>query len=301
MNEKLCGVIPIHKPAGVTSHDVVNSIRRLYSTKQAGHTGTLDPMASGLLIVMVGRAVKLSDYLMSEKKEYIAEMRLGILTDSGDITGKVISEGGRIPAEEEFAAVLPEFTGRIMQTPPMYSAIKIGGKKLVDLARKGEEVERIPREIEIFSLDYNRVSDSEYRIRTVCSKGTYIRTLCEDIGKRLGCGAAMSSLVRVSSGNVSLKDAKTTDEIAKMDAKERESILIPPEELFKNAPRVSLPEFFERLARNGQQIYQNKIGTDYEIGTLVLLYGSMGFFALGEVDLFGEDSAIKPVRQINID
>lgn len=296
--KELCGVLYLDKPAGMTSFDVVNRVRRLYGTRQVGHTGTLDPMATGLLTVMIGRAVKVSELLMSERKSYRATILLGRVTDSGDVTGNLLSESDLVPDEEAFFAVLPRFRGKIMQTPPMVSALKVGGRKLVDLARQGIEIEREPREIEIFSLEAEKLSGREYRLDVDCSKGTYIRTLCEDIGSALGCGATMSSLRRTANGSGEIGLAHTLEEIEKMTEAERIAALRSVEELFSDCPRVVLPPFFEHLARNGLEVYQKKIGTDLSVGSLVLLCGEKGFFAIGRVEDFENGSAIRPIRQI---
>ncbi|MBE6564584.1 MAG: tRNA pseudouridine(55) synthase TruB [Ruminococcaceae bacterium] len=298
--DELCGILYIDKPCGMTSHDVVNRIRRLYGTKRVGHTGTLDPLATGLLTVMIGRAAKVAELLVSDKKSYRATLRLGLTTDSGDITGNVLTESDAIPSEEAFRAVLPSFTGVIRQIPPMYSALKVDGQKLVDLARKGIEIERSAREIEIDGLSAEKIDEKHYTLDVSCSKGTYIRTLCEDIGQALGCGATMTALRRTSSGSATLSRAYTLEQLEGMEMEERILLLLPVEELFGDCPSVCLPPFFEHLARNGLEIYQKKIGTHIEDGELVRLCGEKGFFALGRVKEYAEGSAIKPVKQIDI-
>jgi len=298
--DELCGILYIDKPDGMTSHDVVNRVRRLYHTKRVGHTGTLDPMATGLLTVMIGRSAKVAELLVSDTKGYHATLRLGVVTDSGDITGNVITESDAIPSEEAFHAVLPSFTGKIQQIPPMYSAIKVDGQKLVDLARKGIEIERQAREIEIFTLSAEKIDERNYALDVACSKGTYIRTLCEDIGKALGCGATMTSLRRTASGAATLERAHTLDQLESMSDEERAACLVSVEELFCDCPRVVLPAFFERLARNGLPIYQKKIGTKIEDGETVRLCGENGFFALAAVKDCEEGSALKPIKQIDI-
>lgn len=297
------GVLCINKPSGVTSHDVVNRIRRLYGTKKVGHTGTLDPIASGVLVVLVGRAVKASEYLLSESKEYIAGIKLGITTDTLDTSGRILSFANEgIPCEDELSAVLHEFTGRILQTPPMYSALKVGGKKLYELARNGVEIDRKPREIEIYSIDYlGKTSNvNEYLIKIACSKGTYIRVLCDDIGKRLGCGAAMSSLIRTKNGPFTIDNSLTTDEIDALDTSKRASKLLPVEAVFSELKSVGLPPFFAKLARCGNEIYTEKIGALPDLGERVRLYDGDTFFALGEVMDFPDGRAIKPLKQFDI-
>ena len=283
------GALIVDKPEGMTSHDVVGVIRKLFCTKSVGHTGTLDPMASGVMILLAGRAVKASEYLVSDSKDYVSTLRFGVTTDSGDVTGRITGESRSVPSLNEAKEALKEFRGEIMQTPPMYSAIKIGGKKLVDLARKGIEVERTPRPVrvdraELFVSDEKK---GEYRLELSVSKGTYVRTLITDLGEKLGCGAVMTSLRRTRCGVFSLKDAYTLDGIEKCE----------------NRASLLLPGFFEQLARCGNEIYLKKIGVDpssVETGQLVRLCSADSFFALGEVREYEDGIAVKPVKQFEI-
>lgn len=295
------GVICINKQEGITSHTVVNMVRRLYNTKQVGHTGTLDPLATGVLPVMVGRAVKASEYLTAEDKSYIAEMKLGKTTDSGDITGKVLTETSLLPSFEAVRKTVLSFVGDIKQTPPMYSALKVNGQKLVDLARKGVEVERAPRDIHINSIEVELIdeADGKYTLKVDCSKGTYIRTLITDIGNTLGCGGVMTALKRTKSGSFVLEKSYTTEELEYMTYEERIGLLLPIESLFSELTEIKLPLFFERLAKNGLEIYLKKIGLSNDIpeGTRYRLAGEKGFFALGEVMTFSEGKAVKPIKQ----
>lgn len=298
-NETKGGVLCFSKPAGCTSHDVIYKIRKLFQTKQVGHTGTLDPMATGVLVIMVGRAVKASEFLMADTKEYIAGLKLGLTTDTEDITGEILTRyEGDMPSKENVESVLLNFTGDIMQVPPMYSALKVGGKKLLDLARAGKEIERDARPVRVDSLSMTtQVSDDEYKIKARVSKGTYIRTLCADIGKALGTGGVMSSLERTMSGGFRLEDSYTYEMLENMTTEERYSCLKPTESLFTELSAVKLPPFFARLARNGCEIYQRKIRTNYPTGVLVRLYDGDEFFAIGEVKDYEDGSAIKPVKQ----
>lgn len=293
---EISGVLLIDKPCGMTSHDVVNRVRRLYNTKRVGHTGTLDPMATGLLVVLVGRAAKAAEYLSADSKGYVAGIRLGITTDTEDTTGSILTESEDIPCESRIIEVLDGFRGDIRQIPPMYSALKVNGQKLVDLARKNLTVEREARDITVSRLDCERVSDREYILTVECSKGTYIRTLCADIGAALGCGAAMSSLRRTRAGGYAIDGAHTLEELDEMEQSERESLLIPVETLFDGLETVRLPQFYERLARNGAEIYQKKIKTSLELGSRVRMYGENGFFALGEVRDYEDGSAVKAIK-----
>ena len=179
----LSGVLLLDKPAGPTSHDMVGLVRRLYGTRRVGHTGTLDPLATGLLVVLVGRAAKAAEYLVSDEKHYTATLRLGMTTDTEDVTGEVLTHTDTLPDAEAVAAACAAMVGKSEQVPPMYSALKVGGRKLVDIARAGGEVERDARPIEIYSLTCTPTdTPSDYRLDVHCSKGTYIRTLCADIG-----------------------------------------------------------------------------------------------------------------------
>lgn len=296
------GVICINKHEGVTSHTIVNMVRRLYNTKQVGHTGTLDPMATGVLPVMVGRAVKASEYLTAEDKGYTAQMKLGIVTDTGDITGNIISQNDNIPSYEQVKEIVSTFVGNIKQTPPMYSALKVNGQKLVDLARKGIEVERESRDITITSIILEQIPNKfdEYKLHVECSKGTYIRTLCTDIGDALGCGATMTSLERTKSGSFELSNSYTIQQLENMTEKERYALLQPIHTLFSDIEEIHLAPFFERLARCGVEIYIKKIGMSSKtipLNTRFKLCGENGFFALGELREFPDGMAIKPIKQ----
>ncbi|MBQ7968960.1 MAG: tRNA pseudouridine(55) synthase TruB [Clostridia bacterium] len=299
------GVVCINKHEGVTSHTIVNIVRRLYNTKQVGHTGTLDPMATGVLPVMVGRAVKASEYLTAEDKGYIAEMQLGITTDSGDITGTVLSQNSNIPSPDEVKNAVLRFIGNIKQTPPMYSALKVNGQKLVDLARKGIEVERNARDICINNINVECIDELQgmYRLKVNCSKGTYIRTLCTDIGDTLGCGAAMTSLQRTKSGNFVLENSYTIEQLEQMTVEQRQSILLPLDSLFADLESITLQPFFEKLAKSGLEIYLKKIGIKQDavsVGKRYKLCDQNGFFALGEVKEYPDGLAIKPIKQFVI-
>ena len=296
------GVLIINKPQGLTSHDVVGRIRKLYGTRRVGHTGTLDPLATGVLAILIGRAAKAAEYLVCDEKCYRATLTLGLTTDTEDITGKILTQGDNIPEQNKVFEACRNFTGKIKQIPPMYSALKVGGKKLVDLAREGIEVERAAREIEIFSLECEPTDkNNEYTLCVKCSSGTYIRTLCADIGASLGCGAVMSSLERLQAGSFVIENAHTLEEIEALDESARLDLLIPTESLFDTLPKVDLPAFYERLCRSGCEIYQSKIKTSYEIGQRLRICSQNGeFFALGEVKQYENGSAIKAVKLFSI-
>ncbi len=298
MEKELCGVILVNKHKGVTSHDIVFKIRRLFGTKKVGHTGTLDPLATGVLPVLVGRAAKAAEYLLSENKKYIAELKLGVTTDTEDITGTILSKTDTLPTKSEFFDACRQFIGEIQQVPPMYSALKVNGEKLVDLARRGIEIEREARKITVYSLEPEVINEAEglYRISVACSKGTYIRTLCKDIGERLGCGATMTELIRTESGTFNINDSYTIAELEEMDLEKRLSLLTPVESLFTEAPAVTLPDFYAKLCRSGCEIYQSKIKTNLALGTFVRICDKNGFFALGQVKDYEGGSAIKSLK-----
>ena len=266
------GIILVDKPKGFTSHDVVAKLRGILRERRIGHSGTLDPMATGLLVVFIGRATRAVEFAESHQKEYIAGLRTGIVTDTQDITGAVLKTSDKAVTIGELSAVLPEFTGEIMQIPPMYSAIKVNGQKLYDLARSGVEIERKSRAVTIKELEILGEEAGDFALRVVCTKGTYIRTLCHDIGERLGTGAAMSSLRRTVAGNFSIADAHTIDEIRELNEKgELDKILRPVDSLFSEYPSVTVSEWqlkkclcgnsFETSEKNGKyRVYDEKGG-----------------------------------------
>ena len=302
------GVLPIDKPQGMTSFDVVASVRKLFGTRQVGHTGTLDPMATGVMVLLIGRAVKASEFITAQSKRYIAGIKLGMRSDTLDITGKIektIQGDAHLPDEQKVLAVLERFRGRTLQLPPMYSALKVNGVKLCDAARKGIEIDRQKREIEIYKLSGEKTATDEYRLDVFCSKGTYIRSLCDDIGNALGCGAVMSSLRRVESGDIGISDCHTLEEIEKTDISSRQKLLLPVQSIFSGLERIDLPPFFARLARDGNYIYQKKISgvlkKELPVGTRVAFFDSGRFFAIAEAILNSEgESVLKPVKQFDV-
>lgn len=246
------GIILIDKPQGWTSHDVVGKLRGILHERRIGHSGTLDPLATGLLVVFIGRATRAVEFAEADRKEYVAGLRLGMNTDTQDITGRIISKETDIPDEPEVRIAIERFRGELEQIPPMYSAVKIGGKKLYELARKGESIERKPRHITIFGLEITGRSDNDYILDVVCSKGTYIRTLCHDIGAALGCGGCMSSLRRTKSGVFSVDNAYTIAEIQEAaDRGEEEKLLLPIDTLFAGYTKLSVDADSEKKLKNG--------------------------------------------------
>ena len=280
--DAVTGIFILNKEEGLTSQSAVNRVKRLFGAEKAGHTGTLDPMATGVLPVLLGRAVKASEFMLSSDKHYRATLRLGMTTDTEDTTGEVLSRADTLPTAEEVFAAADAFRGEILQTPPMYSALKQNGKKLVDLARAGITVEREPRQITVRRLTLRQLSPSDYEMDVVCSKGTYIRTLCADIGASLGVGGVMASLCRTEAAGFSLSDAHTLKETEVLSDEGRRALLFPVERVFLSLPKVTLPPFFARLARNGAPIYQKKIGVSLPEKSRVRLSDADGFFAVAE-------------------
>ncbi len=284
----LNGIMLIDKPCDWTSHDVVGKLRGILHESRIGHSGTLDPMATGLLVVFVGRATRAVEFAEADSKEYIAGLRLGISTDTQDITGNTLKSSNSLPSKAELEQALSAFKGEISQIPPMYSAIKVGGRKLYELARRGESVERKPRKVTIEKLEIVGENDGDYILDVVCSKGTYIRTLCNDIGDTLGCGGCMSSLRRVKAGAFSIEKAHTIDEIqAAADNGGLDEIIIPVDRLFSAYPELTVRDTAEKKLRNG-----NVIKLAAPNGTYRVYTETGGFLLLGEV----ADNKLKTIK-----
>ena len=249
------GIINVYKEEGYTSFDVVAKLRGITKIRKIGHTGTLDPDATGVLPVCIGSATKLCDMLTDKTKEYVADMKLGITTDTQDMSGQVIDEKEVNITIDEFRDAILSFIGPSKQIPPMYSALKVGGKKLCDMARAGVTVERKPRDINISDIKILDIDDTSAKIRVSCSKGTYIRTLCNDIGQKLGCGAVMTGLVRTRSGSFSIDKAYKLDQIEELAKKgELESIVTNVDEVFSDHKAVTVSGENEKRVLNGNQI-----------------------------------------------
>lgn len=284
----LNGIMLIDKPCDWTSHDVVGKLRGILHERRIGHSGTLDPMATGLLVVFVGRATRAVEFAEADSKEYIAGLRLGISTDTQDITGNTLKSSNSLPSKAELEQALSAFKGEISQIPPMYSAIKVGGRKLYELARRGESVERKPRRVTIDKLDIIGENEGDYILDVVCSKGTYIRTLCNDIGDTLGCGGCMSSLRRVKAGAFSIEKAHTIDEIqAAADNGGLDEIIIPVDRLFSAYPELTVRDTAEKKLRNG-----NVIKLAAPNGTYRVYTETGGFLLLGEAS----DNKLKTIK-----
>ena len=243
------GIVIVDKPQGWTSQDVTARLRRVFNTRRIGHGGTLDPMATGVLPVFVGRATRGVEFFEHAEKTYETVLRLGITTDTEDITGTVLTEQDAFVTGEMLEEVLEKFRGDIMQVPPMYSALKVNGQKLYDLARRGKEVERQPRPITIHELTLLGMEAEGIRLRVRCSKGTYIRTLCKDIGQALGCGGCMAELRRVAAGEYTAQEAVPLQEL--LETENPEQYLRPVDSMFRNYPQVTLSEKQEIRCRNG--------------------------------------------------
>jgi len=276
------GVINVYKEKGYTSHDVVAIIKRTLKVK-AGHTGTLDPDAEGVLPIVLGKSTRLADYIMAEDKVYEAVIHFGVETDTQDMSGNTLMDNRPVNVQKErLLAALDKFKGAISQTPPMYSAIKIDGKKLYDLARKGIEVERKRRQITIHDIELIEMHPEHARILVSCSKGTYIRTLCADIGAELGCGAAMGALLRRASGDFMMEGAIKLDDLRALASEERiGEYIISPDEFFKECPKVYAKDEAIKSIRNGNKfsvdlVMSNKL----EIDGKYRLYANQQFVGL---------------------
>ena len=284
------GIVIVDKPQGWTSQDVTARLRRVFNTRRIGHGGTLDPMATGVLPVFVGRATRGVEFFEHAEKTYETVLRPGITTDTEDITGTVLSERDAFVTGEMLEAVLPRFRGEILQVPPMYSALKVNGQKLYDLARKGKEVERQPRPITIHELTLLGMDAEGIRLRVRCSKGTYIRTLCKDIGEALGCGGCMAALRRVQAGEYTAAEAVPLQTL--LETEDPEQYLRPVDSMFRNYPAVTLTPKQETRCRNG-----NSFSVAMENGTY-RAYGQNGEFLMLAKTEDGVMSTIKSFFEV---
>lgn len=278
----LCGIIAVNKPEGWTSFDVCGKLRGVLKTKRIGHAGTLDPMATGVLPIFVGKATKCCGIMPDKKKAYTAGFRLGLSTDTQDITGEVLSSCEKAVAPGELEKAAEKFVGRITQIPPMYSAVKVGGKKLYELAREGKTVERKPRNAVIYSLEIVEFNEQsrEGIMKIECGEGTYVRTIINDIGEVLGAGGVMTSLCRTLSNGFSLGDCVTIDEIEA--AEDKLSLLMSPDKAFESYPRIDLAARETALYKNGVQLGLNQVRLTGN-GELYRVYGENEFLGLCEI------------------
>lgn len=258
------GILLVDKPEGWTSMDVCAKLRGVLHTKRIGHSGTLDPMATGLLVVFAGRATRGVQFAENDWKEYLATLRLGIATDTQDTTGNVIEEKTVDVSDEDIIAALEKFKGEIDQIPPMYSAIKINGQKLYDIARRGGEVERKARSVTIFELEMLSREGNDVFLRVRCSKGTYIRSLCNDIGAQLGCGGCMAALRRTFAGRFSLENASTMQHLTSPET-DIEALMLPLESLFADKKKLVLSAKQEKVIRNGGEFSCDKAEGEYSV------------------------------------
>ena len=284
------GIVIVDKPQGWTSQDVTARLRRVFGTRRIGHGGTLDPMATGVLPVFVGRATRAVEFFEHAEKTYETVLRLGITTDTEDMTGTVLTEEKVSFTEEQLQETLAAFRGEILQVPPMYSALKVNGQKLCDLARKGKTVERQPRPITIHELTLVERGENTLRLRVRCSKGTYIRTLCKDIGEKLGCGGCMESLRRVAAGEYTIDEAVPLQTL--LDTEKPEKYLRGVDTMFRNYPAVTLTANQETRCRNG-----NAFSVSLAPGTYRAYSQGGEFLMLAKVD-GGVMSTIKSFFQV---
>ena len=284
------GIVIVDKPQGWTSQDVTARLRRVFGTRRIGHGGTLDPMATGVLPVFVGRATRAVEFFEHAEKNYETVLRLGITTDTEDMTGTVLTEENVSFTEEQLQETLAAFRGEILQVPPMYSALKVNGQKLCDLARKGKTVARQPRPITIHELTLVERGENILRLRVRCSKGTYIRTLCKDIGEKLGCGGCMESLRRVAAGEYTVDEAVPLQTL--LDTEEPEKYLRDVDTMFRNYPAVTLTANQETRCRNG-----NAFSVSLAPGTYRAYSQDGEFLMLAKVD-GGVMSTIKSFFQV---
>lgn len=295
------GIVIINKEKGYTSHDVCAKVRGILRQKKVGHTGTLDPDATGVLPVCLGNATKLCDVLTDKTKEYIATILLGTVTDTLDIGGVVLSQNPVLVSEEEVRETVLSFLGKSMQIPPMYSALKQNGKKLYELARAGIEVERQPRPIEIFEIEILDINLPRVEIRILCSKGTYIRSLCDDIGKKLGCGGCMENLKRTRVENFYMKDACLLQELEQYKKEDRLcDVIIPVDRVFKDLYKASIKPEYNRILENGNTCTKEMLLSEWDLNLLengqrILAYHSSGEF-YGIYEYYEGENILKPYK-----
>ncbi len=302
------GILVVDKPPSLTSHDVVDEIRRLSGTRKAGHCGTLDPIGTGVLVIMVGRATRLAEYLKVDPKEYEVEMVLGIETDTYDISGKIVSEKQCVAGDDEIKKALEKYTGTFFQVPPMVSAKKVKGVPLYKLARKGVEVERPPKVVTVYELqvlDISRNNKVIVKFRISCSRGTYIRSICHDAGIDIGCGAALSGLVRTKSGIFTIENARSLDELEALSKEGRfQEALIPPQEALRNYQEITVRQGYVARVMNGEPVQLRMAkGLKFNIkrGEIVILMDERNRFLglgkwVGEIARKPMDIVVRPFK-----
>lgn len=290
--KELNGIVAVKKERGYTSHDVVNVMRRILGTRKVGHTGTLDPNAEGVLPICVGRSTKVADLLVNSDKEYIAKIRLGITTDTYDIWGEITDKREVNVTYEQLQSAVSQYTGNIMQLPPMYSAVKVNGKKLYELARKAITAERKPRSVTVYSSEILNFDGENFELKVSCSKGTYIRSLCYDIGEKLGCGAAMTELVRTRSAVFDISDAHTLDEIkAIVDENGAEAVLSTPDCMFMQYRKLTVTDAVRARLLNGAVSR-----SEAQVGVYRAYDNNGVFIGIAEVFESEKGNAVKAVK-----
>ena len=289
------GILVIDKSAGWTSQDVAAKLRGVFHERRVGHGGTLDPMATGVLPVFIGRATRAAEFLESAEKEYVAGLRFGVVTDTQDTSGTVLETAPVSVTRAQVEAALRQFLGPIEQIPPMYSAIKIGGQKLYELARRGQEVARKPRSITIHELELLEGADADWTVRVRCSKGTYVRTLCHDLGRALGCGGCMSSLRRTRAGSFTLSQAVTMQQVLAFAAgQDPQQLLMPVDAVFAAHPPLIVTLGQAAKLKNGAQVRD----WQFQPGTYRVYAEDGEFLLLGRVES-GVLTTIKSFFEVN--
>ncbi|MCQ4921748.1 tRNA pseudouridine(55) synthase TruB [Tissierella carlieri] len=277
------GIINFFKPKGMTSHDAVGLLRKTLKTKKIGHTGTLDPNASGVLPLCIGKGTRIAEYLLDSDKEYIGELTLGYRTDTQDIDGKIISSSNKIVSEEDIINAMSRYIGDVSQLPPMYSALKHKGKKLYELAREGKTIERTPRNIRIYEQKVLNIEDCRKIIfYTKCSRGTYIRTLCDDIGMDLGTYGYMSYLLRVGAGRFKIENAYSIEHIRTLDLEEISKIIVPMDKALDHLEEFIVPEELYSKLINGVMLHFNLID-EIKVNKLLRVYCKNIFIGIGKI------------------
>lgn len=287
------GIINIYKPSGITSFDVVSKVRHAAKTKKVGHTGTLDPLACGVLPICIGKATKIVDYIMVGTKTYITELKLGVITDTYDMEGTVVATKDVLVTEEQVKAVICKFVGNIMQVPPMYSALKVNGKKLYELARQGIEIERKPRPIFIYDIEVLKLNLPFVTLKVKCSKGTYIRSLCYDIGNELRCGGTMWSLERISSEPFDKSTSIPLEYV--VNGCNLEDYIISIEDALSVYERFQLSGDYEKMLTNGVTLADSIITKGLKPNTIYRVYTGKNFIGLGKLN----ENGFKIVKLLN--
>ena len=290
----ISGVLLLDKPAGLSSNQALQQVKRLFAAEKAGHTGSLDPFATGLLPLCMGEATKFSHFLLDADKTYEATMQLGATSTTGDIEGEITGMGDVHITEAQATAALQSFLGKISQLPPMYSALKHQGRALYEYARAGVEIERAEREVVIHSLELMAFEGTQMRIRVSCSKGTYIRTLAEDIGRALGCGAYLTQLRRTASGRFDLAEAVTIAQLEAMTLEQRDASLLATDVLLQELPEIMLDEASAHYFCNGQAVWKSGVG---QTGYLRVYDAAQRFLGLGDAAGDGQVAPRRVVRQ----